>query len=163
RARAAHALGGGFAPHLRGDWHLEGALALGVLPELDEHVRARARRGVLDGDRRRARLHHCRRRGIVVVRRPSGLTTRLRCGGTGAIERENVAMDLLSRVASVTGTRRIGAVVAATLAQRGADVAVVYNRSKAEADEAAANIRAAGRRALVLQGDLAEPAACERV
>jgi len=72
-------------------------------------------------------------------------------------------MDLLSRVALVTGTRRIGAVVAATLAQRGADVAVVYNRSKAEAEEAAASIRAAGRRALVLQADLSEPAECERL
>jgi NAD(P)-dependent dehydrogenase (short-subunit alcohol dehydrogenase family) len=72
-------------------------------------------------------------------------------------------MDLSSRVALVTGTRRIGAVVAATLARHGADVAVVYNRSKAEADEAAAHIRDAGRRALVLQADLAQPAACEQL
>jgi NAD(P)-dependent dehydrogenase (short-subunit alcohol dehydrogenase family) len=65
-------------------------------------------------------------------------------------------MDLLSRVALVTGTRRLGAVVAATLAGRGADVALVYNRSKTEADETAAEIRAGGRRAIVVQADLSQ-------
>jgi NAD(P)-dependent dehydrogenase (short-subunit alcohol dehydrogenase family) len=72
-------------------------------------------------------------------------------------------MDLTARVALVTGTRRIGAVVAETLAARGADVAVVYNRSQAEADTAAAKIRSLGRNALVVQADLSRPPECDRL
>jgi NAD(P)-dependent dehydrogenase (short-subunit alcohol dehydrogenase family) len=72
-------------------------------------------------------------------------------------------MELGGRVALVTGGRRIGAVVAAELARGGADVAVVFHRSKTEAEETAVMIRALGRRALVLQGNLAEPDDCERV
>lgn len=69
-------------------------------------------------------------------------------------------MDLAGKAALITGTRRIGAVVAAALAAAGADVAIVYNRSKTEADEAAARAHAHGRRALVLQADLSQPAQC---
>ena len=72
-------------------------------------------------------------------------------------------MELTSRVALVTGSRRIGAVVAIELARAGADVAVVYRRSRSEADETAAAVRGLGRRAAVLQADLREPDACERV
>jgi NAD(P)-dependent dehydrogenase (short-subunit alcohol dehydrogenase family) len=72
-------------------------------------------------------------------------------------------MDLSARGALVTGTRRIGAVVAQTLAAHGADVALVYNRSKAEADEAAARIRSLGRKALVVQADLSRPPECDRL
>ena len=64
-------------------------------------------------------------------------------------------MELNGRVALVTGTRRIGGVVAKTLASRGADVAIVYNRSAMEAEAAAVDVRAQGRRALVLQADVA--------
>jgi len=70
-------------------------------------------------------------------------------------------MDLTSRVALVTGTRRIGGVVALALARRGADLAIVFNKSKDEADEAAGQIRAIGRRALVVQADVSQPASCE--
>ena len=47
----------------------------------------------------------------------------------------------------------------------GADVAIVYNRSKAEADEAAADRPAAGRRALVVQCDagLSQPPTARRL
>jgi len=69
-------------------------------------------------------------------------------------------MELAGKAALITGTRRIGAVVAASLAAAGADVAIVYNRSKTEADEAAANARKHGRRAIVLQADLSQPAEC---
>jgi NAD(P)-dependent dehydrogenase (short-subunit alcohol dehydrogenase family) len=62
--------------------------------------------------------------------------------------------------ALVTGTRRIGGAIARALAADGCDVAVAYRESRAEADDAAAAIRGAGRRAVVLQADLAEPAAC---
>jgi NAD(P)-dependent dehydrogenase (short-subunit alcohol dehydrogenase family) len=72
-------------------------------------------------------------------------------------------MDLADRVALVTGGRRIGIVVARELARSGADVALVYRRSRAEADEAAGGVRAAGRRALVLQADLADANACSQV
>jgi NAD(P)-dependent dehydrogenase (short-subunit alcohol dehydrogenase family) len=72
-------------------------------------------------------------------------------------------MQLDGRVALVTGSRRIGAVVAAELAKAGADVAIVYRRSQAEADAAAGAVRASGRRALVLQADLRDPDAGTRV
>lgn len=72
-------------------------------------------------------------------------------------------MDLTDRVALVTGGRRIGIVVARELARSGADVALVYRRSRPEADEAADAVRTAGRRALVLQADLADADLCSRV
>jgi NAD(P)-dependent dehydrogenase (short-subunit alcohol dehydrogenase family) len=72
-------------------------------------------------------------------------------------------MNLDGRVALITGGRRIGAVVAAELARAGVDVALVYRRSKAEAEETARAIGALGRRAIVLQADLRDPDACQRV
>ena len=64
-------------------------------------------------------------------------------------------MDLVERVALITGGKRIGAVVAIELAKRGADVALVYRESRTEAEETAAAIRALGRRAVVIQAELA--------
>src|ERR1043166_4195091 len=72
-------------------------------------------------------------------------------------------MDLSGKVALVTGTRRIGAVVAEALGAAGVDVALVYHRSRAEADAAAEKIRARGRRAHVVQGDLSQPGDCDAV
>ncbi len=72
-------------------------------------------------------------------------------------------MELAGRAALVTGSKRIGAVVATELARGGADVAIVYRSSRAEADDTAAAIHALGRRAVVLQADLREPDACDRV
>jgi len=72
-------------------------------------------------------------------------------------------VELTSRAVLITGSRRIGAVVATELARAGADVALVYRRSQTEADETAAAVRALGRRAVVLHADLREPDACERV
>jgi len=69
-------------------------------------------------------------------------------------------MLLDSRVVLLTGARRIGAVVAEQVAARGADVALAYNRSRADADEAAETVRAAGRRALVVQADVTDADAC---
>ncbi len=62
--------------------------------------------------------------------------------------------------ALVTGTRRIGGAIARALAGDGYDVAVACRASRAEAEAAADAVRAAGRRSVVLQADLAEPAAC---
>jgi len=66
-------------------------------------------------------------------------------------------VDLTDKAALITGGKRIGAVVAHELATRGVDVAFGYARSKKEADDAAADVRAQGRRSTVLQADLSEP------
>ena len=64
----------------------------------------------------------------------------------------------------VTGSaRRIGRRIAVDLAADGWDVAVHCNTSRAEAEEAATEIRGAGRRAVVVQGDLADEAVPERL
>lgn len=72
-------------------------------------------------------------------------------------------MELAGRAALITGGKRIGAVVAIELARGGADVALVYNASRAEAEETAVAVRALGRRAVALQADLRDPEACARV
>jgi NAD(P)-dependent dehydrogenase (short-subunit alcohol dehydrogenase family) len=70
-------------------------------------------------------------------------------------------MDLPSKVALITGGKRIGLVVAEELAKRGADVALGYARSRPEAEDAAARVRAAGRRAAIVQADLTQPDQCQ--
>src|SRR3977135_3468476 len=70
-------------------------------------------------------------------------------------------MKLTDTVALITGAKRIGLVIAAELAARGVDVAVSYAKSQAEAEEAAARVRAAGRRAAAFQADLSKPEACD--
>lgn len=62
--------------------------------------------------------------------------------------------------ALITGGKRIGAAVARALAASGMDVALSYNRSRAEAEAAAADVIAAGRRAHVSAADLGNPADC---
>jgi NAD(P)-dependent dehydrogenase (short-subunit alcohol dehydrogenase family) len=69
-------------------------------------------------------------------------------------------LDLLNKVALITGGKRIGLVVARELSARGVDVAVSYARSRAEAEQAAEIVRGNGRRAAVVQANLADPAAC---
>ena len=66
-------------------------------------------------------------------------------------------MQLTDKVALITGGRRIGAAVAERLATHGADIALSYNRSRGEAETAAARVRAAGRAAAVAQADLTQP------
>jgi NAD(P)-dependent dehydrogenase (short-subunit alcohol dehydrogenase family) len=68
-------------------------------------------------------------------------------------------MDLKSKVVLITGARRVGDAVARFVAARGADVAVTYNQSKTEADETVAAVHAAGRRAIAIQANVADPAA----
>ena len=72
-------------------------------------------------------------------------------------------MELVGRVALITGGRRIGAVVASELARAGADIALVYRRSRAEAEETAESLRALGRRVFLVQADLSQPESCDRV
>jgi pteridine reductase len=63
--------------------------------------------------------------------------------------------SLSGRVALVTGAgKRIGRAVALRLAAEGADVAVHYGKSEAEAQEVVAQIQKFGRRAVALQADL---------
>lgn len=67
---------------------------------------------------------------------------------------------MANKVALITGGKRIGAVVATTLAKAGIDAALVYNRSRQEADDTAAAVRALGRRAFVVQADVTNEDAC---
>ena len=72
-------------------------------------------------------------------------------------------MELAGRVALITGGRRIGAVVASEVARAGADIALVYRRSRAESEETADSLRALGRRVFLVQADLSHPDSCDRV
>jgi NAD(P)-dependent dehydrogenase (short-subunit alcohol dehydrogenase family) len=69
-------------------------------------------------------------------------------------------MDGRGKVALITGGKRIGAVVAETLARAGVDIALVYNRSLAEARDTQSAVTALGRRAVIVQADVASEQAC---
>ena len=67
--------------------------------------------------------------------------------------------SLAGKVALVTGgSRGIGAAIARTLAQHGADVALTYSASGDKAEAVAAEIRALGRRAEAIRADAADAA-----
>ena len=72
------------------------------------------------------------------------------------------AMTLDGKAALITGGKRIGAVVATTLAKAGADVALVYNQSRAEAEATVAEVQALGRRAVSVQADVTSEHDCAR-
>jgi NAD(P)-dependent dehydrogenase (short-subunit alcohol dehydrogenase family) len=64
------------------------------------------------------------------------------------------------RIALITGASRgIGAATARLLAERGHDVAINYTRNAAAAEQVAADVRALGRRALLVRADVADEAA----
>jgi len=64
-------------------------------------------------------------------------------------------MQLDSKVAFVTGgSRGIGKAIALTLAEAGADVAINYAGNVASAEAVADEIRAMGRKAVLIQGDV---------
>ncbi len=66
--------------------------------------------------------------------------------------------------AIVTGASRgIGRAVAIGLAQAGADVAINYRSHPEEAEQVADEVRRAGRRALLLEADVADAAAVEQM
>src|SRR5437660_6882126 len=72
--------------------------------------------------------------------------------------------ELAGRVALVTGgASGIGRASSLALARAGADVALTYFSSAAEAKAVAAEIEGLGRRALVLKADMTEAATVERV
>lgn len=67
---------------------------------------------------------------------------------------------LEGKVALVTGgSRGIGAAVALRLAEEGADVALTFQQDRRRADDVVDQIKAAGRRAMAVQADSADPAA----
>ena len=72
-------------------------------------------------------------------------------------------VNLTDKVALITGGKRIGAAVAAGLAERGVDVVLSYARSRVEADETANRVRLAGRHGAAIQADLSKPEACARL
>ena len=72
-------------------------------------------------------------------------------------------MQLTGAVAIITGGKRIGRVVARELAARGCDLVLSYRGSKAEAEATAADVAAAGRRATLVQADVATPADCQAI
>ena len=69
-------------------------------------------------------------------------------------------MELTSRVVLLTGAKRIGAEIAAAVAAAGADVAIAYRSSSAEANEVAERVRQSGRRALVVRADVSDSTSC---
>ena len=71
-------------------------------------------------------------------------------------------MELTGKVALITGGRRMGAVVATTLARAGTDVAMVYNGSETEADDTAASVAGLGRAAIVIRADVSSEQDCVR-
>jgi NAD(P)-dependent dehydrogenase (short-subunit alcohol dehydrogenase family) len=67
-------------------------------------------------------------------------------------------MRLEGKVVLVTGASKgIGRAIAVGMAREGADVFVNYNRDEAGAEEAARDIRAAGRRAWTVRADIRHP------
>ncbi|WP_027681934.1 SDR family NAD(P)-dependent oxidoreductase [Rhizobium leguminosarum] len=71
--------------------------------------------------------------------------------------------ELAGKRALVTGgSRGIGAAIALALADKGADVAITYERSADRAAEVVRAIERKGRKALAIQADSADPAAVKR-
>jgi len=74
-----------------------------------------------------------------------------------------MALELEDRVVLVTGaSRNIGRAIAVAMAQHGADVVVHVAQDKRSGEETAAAVRAAGRRAVVVSGDLSSPEGAAR-
>ncbi|TCK30640.1 NAD(P)-dependent dehydrogenase (short-subunit alcohol dehydrogenase family) [Ancylobacter aquaticus] len=71
--------------------------------------------------------------------------------------------ELVGKRALVTGASRgIGAAIALALAEKGADVALTYERSAERAAEVVRSIEATGRRGVAIQADSADPSAVQR-
>lgn len=63
-------------------------------------------------------------------------------------------LDLSGRGAILAGTRRVGAVVARRLAEEGARLAIVYRRSRADAEKLLENVGPLVERSALIQADL---------
>ncbi len=81
--------------------------------------------------------------------------------GSGYLPSVAPTLPLRGQVALVTGAaRRIGAAIALELARAGADVAIHVRTSAREGVRLAKRVQALGRRAVVIEADLADPGAC---
>jgi NAD(P)-dependent dehydrogenase (short-subunit alcohol dehydrogenase family) len=69
-------------------------------------------------------------------------------------------MNLENRVVIITGSKRIGRIVAHQLAARGADIALSYRGSKPEAEQTVSDVAARGRRAIAVAADVSIAADC---
>ena len=69
-------------------------------------------------------------------------------------------MNPAGKVVLITGAKRVGAVVAETLARLGADISLAYNRSREIAEQAVAAVEALGRRAIATQANVSNAADC---
>src|SRR5580698_8967551 len=109
----------------------------------------------------RERLNSGRRsRSMLSSRLPASVASAERCKSYST----KMALPLESKTALVTGASKgIGRGIAIELARCGCDVAVNYNGDRAGAEHTAAEIRALGRRALVVQADVAGAAETERL
>ena len=66
-------------------------------------------------------------------------------------------MDIAGRVALVTGgAKRVGRAIALALAQQGADTLITYRTSRADANQAVAELRACGVRAEAMHADVTD-------
>ncbi len=75
-----------------------------------------------------------------------------------------MSRSLEGRTALVTGSgRRVGAAIARALAREGMNLALHYHASREPAEALAAEVRARGRDALAIGGDLSSPEACHAV
>jgi 3-oxoacyl-[acyl-carrier protein] reductase len=90
---------------------------------------------------------------------PRPIAARRAAGSNGRLIRMTTN-TLAGKVALVTGGGRgIGAAVVRRLAAQGADVAFTFQHDEQRAKETAAAVHAAGRRAVAVQADSADPAA----
>ncbi|MGB2987915.1 MAG: SDR family oxidoreductase [Phycisphaerae bacterium] len=70
-----------------------------------------------------------------------------------------MTVELHGTVALITGgAKRVGRAIVLELARGGCDVAIHYRRSRTEAEELAAQVVDMGRRAVIVGGDLNDPA-----
>lgn len=73
-------------------------------------------------------------------------------------------MDLRGKAAIVTGSATgVGAATARLLASKGCRVVINYTKSRAEAEETAAAVKAVGSEAILVQGDVARDEDCRRL
>ncbi len=73
-------------------------------------------------------------------------------------------IDLSNKLAVVTGAAgELGRVITRTLARCGADVAIHYNSSKAQAEALLAEIQSIGRKGMIIQADVGDAAAVNKM
>jgi NAD(P)-dependent dehydrogenase (short-subunit alcohol dehydrogenase family) len=71
-------------------------------------------------------------------------------------------MNLTNKVALITGgTMGIGAAIAVDLARRGAEIAIIARQRGPEAEATCKAVEAAGRKCLVMTGDVTQPSVCQ--